>query len=109
MTAGTLYRTDPARNMRRFYSLDVQPDLFGGFAVVKEWGRIATRGRLAGEWHMTEALAVASVQRQADRKRRRGYALAELGRSYNVSAATISRLPACKKSRPQSAISAANR
>jgi hypothetical protein len=25
MTAVTLYRIDPVRNMRRFYSLDVQP------------------------------------------------------------------------------------
>jgi predicted DNA-binding WGR domain protein len=75
MTAVTLYRIDPSRNMRRFYRLDVQPDLFGGFAVVKEWGRIGRRGgRVSGEWHLTEALAAAAVQRQADRKRRRGYA-----------------------------------
>jgi predicted DNA-binding WGR domain protein len=40
MSAVHLARIDPARNVRRFYRLDVQPDLFGGFAVVKEWGRI---------------------------------------------------------------------
>ena len=68
-----LYRIDPARNMARFYALDVQPDLFGGFAVVKEWGRIGGRGRVIGEWHLTEALAAAALQRQAGRKRRRGY------------------------------------
>ena len=68
-----LVRIDPSRNMRRFYSLDVQPDLFGGFAVVKEWGRIGARGRWIGEWHLTEALAHAALQRQAARKRRRGY------------------------------------
>jgi predicted DNA-binding WGR domain protein len=38
MTALHLRRTDPARNMRRFYRLDVQPDLFGGVLLVKEWG-----------------------------------------------------------------------
>jgi predicted DNA-binding WGR domain protein len=54
MSAMHLARIDPARNMRRFYRLDVQPDLFGGFAVVKEWGRIGARGRMVGEWHMTE-------------------------------------------------------
>jgi WGR domain len=32
----------------------MQPDLFGGFAVVKEWGRIGARGRMMDEWHMTE-------------------------------------------------------
>jgi predicted DNA-binding WGR domain protein len=74
MSVVHLRRIDPARNMRRFNRLDVQPDLFGGFAVVREWGRIGARGgRVAGEWHMTEALAVATLQRQAERKRRRGY------------------------------------
>ena len=40
MTILHLRRVDPARNMRRFYRLDVQPDLFGGVLLVKEWGRI---------------------------------------------------------------------
>jgi predicted DNA-binding WGR domain protein len=70
MSAVHLARLDPARNMRRFYRLDMQPDLF---AVVKEWGRIGARGRMVGEWHMTEAEALAALQRQATRKRRRGY------------------------------------
>jgi predicted DNA-binding WGR domain protein len=70
MSAVHLIRIDPARNMRRFYWLDVQHDLFGGSAVVKEWGRIGRRGgRVAGEWHLTEALAASAVQRQAERKR----------------------------------------
>ena len=68
-----LVRIDPARNMRRFYRLDVQPDLFGGVILVKQWGRIGAHGRMVGEWHMTEAEAVAALQRQAERKRRRGY------------------------------------
>jgi predicted DNA-binding WGR domain protein len=37
-------RIDPARNMRQFYRLDVQPDMFGGFAVVKEWAALARAG-----------------------------------------------------------------
>jgi predicted DNA-binding WGR domain protein len=47
MNAVHLHRIDPARNMRRFYALDVQPDLFGGFAVAKEW---AASARVAGTW-----------------------------------------------------------
>jgi predicted DNA-binding WGR domain protein len=31
--------------MRRFYRLDVQPDLFGGVLLVKEWGRIGAHAR----------------------------------------------------------------
>jgi predicted DNA-binding WGR domain protein len=72
MTAVHLRRIDPARNMRRFYRLDVQPDLFGGGLLVKEWGRIGVHGRMVAESCDTEAAA--ALQRQADRKRRRGYA-----------------------------------
>ena len=41
-----LRRLDPTRNMRRFYRLDVQPDLFGGFLLLKQWGRIGAGGRI---------------------------------------------------------------
>ncbi len=37
MTAVTLRRIDDARNMRRFYRLDVQPDLFGGALLLRQW------------------------------------------------------------------------
>jgi predicted DNA-binding WGR domain protein len=68
-----LARIDPVRNMRRFFGFDVQPDLFGGFSVVKERGRISARRRITDEWRMTVAQAFAALQRQAKRKRRRGY------------------------------------
>jgi hypothetical protein len=35
-----LTKTDPSRNMARFYVLDVQPTLFGEWALLKVWGRI---------------------------------------------------------------------
>jgi predicted DNA-binding WGR domain protein len=74
MTALHLCRVDPARNMRRFYRLDIQPDLFGGVLLMKEWGRIGARGRIVAERYDSEALAADALQRQAERKRRRGYA-----------------------------------
>jgi predicted DNA-binding WGR domain protein len=74
MSALLLRRVDPARNMRRFYRLDVQPDLFGGVLLMKEWGRIGARGRMMAESYDSEALAVAAIQKQAERKRKRGYA-----------------------------------
>jgi WGR domain len=49
MNAVHLRRLDPARNMQRFYRLDVQPDLFGGILLVKEWGRIGAHGRMVAE------------------------------------------------------------
>ena len=75
MTAVHLRRIDPARNMSRFYRLDVQPALFSGVLLVKEWGRIGARGRIVAENYDSEALAAAALQGQAERKRRRGYTM----------------------------------
>jgi predicted DNA-binding WGR domain protein len=74
MTALHLCRVDPACNMRRFYRLDIQPDLFAGVLLMKEWGRIGAHGRIVAERYDSEALAADALQRQAERKRRRGYA-----------------------------------
>ena len=73
MNAVILYRIDHATDMHRFYRLDVQPDLFGGVLLVKEWGRIGGCGRIVDENYDSHALAAAAMQRQAERKRRRGY------------------------------------
>jgi predicted DNA-binding WGR domain protein len=73
MTALHLRRIDGGRNMRRFYLIDVQPDLFGQFLLVKEYGRIGTRGRLVDESYDNEDLATEAMRRQAERKRQRGY------------------------------------
>lgn len=36
MSAVVLTRNNSARNMRRYYRLDVQPDLFGAWCCVRE-------------------------------------------------------------------------
>jgi predicted DNA-binding WGR domain protein len=46
MSAIILHRTDSAKHMRRFYRLDVQPDLFGQWCFIREWGRIGRAGQL---------------------------------------------------------------
>jgi hypothetical protein len=43
MSAVTLYLTDPAGNLRRFYGMDVQPDLFGEWRFIRELGRSSKR------------------------------------------------------------------
>jgi len=73
MTAVHLRRVDGAGNMRRSYLLDMLPDLFGGALLAKQWGRIGTRGRLIDESDDSEALATDAMQRQAERKKQRGY------------------------------------
>jgi predicted DNA-binding WGR domain protein len=57
-----LHRIDVAQNMRRFYRLDIQ------------WGRIGARGQIKAERYDAAAPALAALQRQFERKQRRGYA-----------------------------------
>ena len=75
IASGYIYlrRIDEAINMRRFYRFDIEPDLFGSVLLMKEWGRIGTRGRITAERYDSEARAAVALQKQAERKRRRGY------------------------------------
>ena len=69
----TLRRIEPARNMRRFYLMQVQPDLFGGASLIREWGRIGSAGRVLVEHHADEGEAVTALLTMARVKTRRGY------------------------------------
>lgn len=73
MTAVVLERIDAARHMRRFYRLDVQPTLFGEWALVKEWGRIGSGGTVRSAVFDSEEAAEAARVRQQRMKERRGY------------------------------------
>ena len=73
MSAIVLHRIDPTRNMARFYRLDIQPDLFGGVSVVKEWGRIGRGGQTRQTLYVNSDEARAAVERQKQVKERRGY------------------------------------
>ena len=68
-----LRRIDPAQNMRRFYSLSVQPTLFGGASLIRDWGRIGTRGQTMMETFDTADNADLAFDRLQRSKRRRGY------------------------------------
>jgi hypothetical protein len=39
-SAVILHRTNSAKNMRRFHRPDAQPDLFGQWCFIREWGRL---------------------------------------------------------------------
>ncbi len=73
MSAVHLRRVDATRNMRRFYQLNIEPDLFGGVRLVKSWGRIGTRGRVTAEPYNNEAHARDALENQVVRKKRKGY------------------------------------
>lgn len=68
-----LHRIDPARNMRRFYRLEVAPDLFGRWCLVAEWGRFGRAGRLRMAAFDDLAQAREALARQRRVKERRGY------------------------------------
>lgn len=68
-----LRRIDTTRNMRRFYRLELQPELFGGVLLVRQWGRIGARGRIVADRFESEELAAQALAQHTDRKMRRGY------------------------------------
>lgn len=68
-----LHRIDLAVNMRRFYSLTLQPTLFGGASVIRNWGRIGTSGQAMGETFDDPDEAQCALKRLEAIKRRRGY------------------------------------
>ena len=72
-TTVDLKRIDPSLNMRRFYRMSVQPDLFGGACLVREWGRIGFRGQMTVETHADEGKAITALIKLAAVKKRRGY------------------------------------
>lgn len=70
-----LRHVDPAKNMARFYVLALQPTLFGEVALVREWGRIGSPGRVQVTAYATTEEAEAALRRVERQKERRGYIL----------------------------------
>ena len=76
MSAVILHRRDPARNLHRFYRLDVQPDLFGQWCLIREWGRIgSTGGQTRTVTYATCFEAEAALEKQRRAKEKNGYVL----------------------------------
>ena len=70
MTALRLIRRDPTRNMARFYTLDIQGNLFGEWSLVREWGRIGCAGQVRATPYHTSVEATAALDRQRQAKQR---------------------------------------
>jgi predicted DNA-binding WGR domain protein len=67
-----LWRIDPERHAAR-YSLVIERNLFGWVVLIRNWGRIGTRGRELVEERESEEHALKAMQTLVERKRRRGY------------------------------------
>jgi predicted DNA-binding WGR domain protein len=68
-----LRRIDSRRNMRRFYRMEVLPDLFGGVCLLREWGRIGYSGQLRLEHFNKESQAFDVFHNIEQAKLRKGY------------------------------------
>lgn len=68
-----LIQVNPELNMARFYGIEVQPTLFGEMSVLRNWGRIGTRGRAMMVTYEDAAEATAALVKLHEQKRRRGY------------------------------------
>ncbi|MCK1724970.1 WGR domain-containing protein [Bradyrhizobium sp. 142] len=72
-----LRRIDPTRNMRRFYMLSIQPPLFGGASLVRNWGRIGTNGKVMVQTFDDSAEASEAFGRLERAKGKRGYVMVQ--------------------------------
>ena len=68
-----LRKRDPQRNMARFYELSVQPNLFGSWSLIREWGRIGRGGRVKIELCDSLEEAISAYNVMLKQKQRRGY------------------------------------
>jgi predicted DNA-binding WGR domain protein len=70
-----LVKRNPAANQARFYRLSVWADLFGGYSLAREYGRIGQPGKLRLDFYAEEAQARSAMMQLMSRKTRRGYQL----------------------------------
>jgi predicted DNA-binding WGR domain protein len=45
-----LHKHDSKRNQHRFYALQITPNLFGAWSLIRSWGRIGTPGQQRIGW-----------------------------------------------------------
>lgn len=69
----TLFRINPARNMRRYYSIAIQPNLFGGHSLMRTWGRIGTGGQVRIDLFDSQLDVLDAYDHLLQAKRKRGY------------------------------------
>lgn len=66
-------RIDAAKNIRRFWLSVVTPTMFGGWSVLREWGRIGSPGRVQLRTFGSEEEAQRAEQQGIKKRLRHGY------------------------------------
>jgi len=74
-----LHRIIPEENMWRFYSMNIEPDLFGGAVLVREYGRIGSSGQRRQERFDDAGQAAQALAGHMRRKVKRGYRIVREG------------------------------
>ncbi|MGB7184565.1 MAG: WGR domain-containing protein [Burkholderiaceae bacterium] len=68
-----LIREDPDNGMHRFYTLLICRDLFDGWNVVREWGRISQPGTVRIDSYDSELAADTAFQKHLKTRFQHGY------------------------------------
>ncbi|WP_338034330.1 WGR domain-containing protein [Komagataeibacter melaceti] len=68
-----MQRIHPEKNEWRYYAMAVQPDLFGGAALLRRWGRIGTKGTMRLDLHASEGDAANALAALVRYRKKRGY------------------------------------
>ena len=66
---------EPAENRFRFYELRWQPNLWGGVALVRAWGRLGTSGHTTADHYPDRESARTDAERAFRQRQRRGHRL----------------------------------
>ncbi len=66
-------RSDPAKNMARYYAMEIEPTMFGEACLTRRWGRIGKRGQEKKNVFEREEEAVRLFLELVKQKRGRGY------------------------------------
>lgn len=68
-----LTRTEPSRNIDRFYLVQVMPGLFGDWTVLREWGRRGSPGTVRLSSYERQDEAATAERRTIKRRLQHGY------------------------------------
>jgi predicted DNA-binding WGR domain protein len=66
-------RIDQAKRISRFWLSHVTPTLFGGWALLREWGRIGSPGTISMRTYDDERAALKAEQQGVRKRERHGY------------------------------------
>lgn len=77
-------RTEPSKNMARYYAMSIEPTLFGTACLTRRWGRIGKMGQEKVHHFEREEEAVRLFLDLLRRRRARGYRPPEPDRTTRV-------------------------